>query len=97
MLPSDAISTEKVKYWDTLEEIPKARYLDKLKVIQDKDPYKMQKGEWSNDMKTWPEVAYSDIINYLVYMQSAYTLAELKAYKSLLAYNYFVTKLDIQL
>ena len=40
----------------------------------------------------WPEVTYSDIVNYLVYTQSAYTLAELKGYRSLQGYNYFISR-----
>jgi hypothetical protein len=39
-----------------------------------KDPYEMEKAEWSADMSEWPEVTYPDIVNYLVYTQSAYTL-----------------------
>jgi hypothetical protein len=42
-------------------------------------------------MSESPEVTYPDIVNYLVYTQSAYTLAELKAYKSLQGYNYFIS------
>ena len=67
----------------------KARYLEKLQAIDNKDPYEMD--GWSAEMATWPEVSYPDIVNYLVYTQSMYTLAELKAYKSLEAYNYFVS------
>ncbi|CAC5403234.1 unnamed protein product [Mytilus coruscus] len=78
-------------YRDGLDTITKARYLDKLKGIGDKDPYEMQKSEFSADMAHWPEVTYPDIVNYLVYTQSAYTLNELKAYKSLQGYNYFIS------
>nr|XP_022307471.1 uncharacterized protein LOC111113467 [Crassostrea virginica] len=81
----------KVRYRDTLETITRARYMEKLRPIDDKDPYEMEKSEWTTDMMNWPEVTYPDIVNYLVYTQSAYTLAELKAYKSLQAYNYFVS------
>ena len=81
----------KVRYLDTLETITRARYMEKLRPIDDKDPYEMEKSEWTTDMMNWPEVTYPDIVNYLVYTQSAYTLAELKAYKSLQAYNYFVS------
>ena len=80
----------KTSYREGLDTITKARYDDKLKIIDGKDPYEMDKSEWSGDMSDWPDVAYPDIVNYLVFTQSAYTLAELKAYKSLQAYNYFV-------
>jgi len=54
--------------------------MDKLKEIDGNDPYEMENTEWSADMSEWPAVTYPDIVNYLVYTQSAYTLAELKAY-----------------
>ena len=41
--------------------------------------------EWQH----WPEVEYADIYNYLVATPSAYTQDQLKAYKSLDAYNFF--------
>lgn len=50
----------------------------------------MGKADWSSNMSEWPDVTYPDIVNYLVYTQSAYSLAELKAYKSLQAYSHFV-------
>lgn len=81
----------KKMYRDTLDVMTKARYLDKLKIIDNKDPYEVDKAEWSSDMSKWPEVCYPDIVNYLVYSQSAYTLVELKAYKSLQSYNYFIS------
>lgn len=42
------------------------------------------------NIESWPDLCYPDIVNYVVYCQSAYTLAELKAYKSLQAYNYYI-------
>ena len=39
----------------------------------------------------WPEVTYPDIVNYLIHTTSTYTLNELKAYKSLESYNYFIS------
>ena len=82
----------KISYRDSLDTITKARYVDKLNEIDGKDPYEMEKAEWSADMSEWPEVTYPDIVHYLVYTQSAYTLAELKAYKSLQGYNYFISE-----
>jgi hypothetical protein len=90
---SSDLSDPKVKdsYQNSLDVIPRARYVEKLRSIGGKDPYEMEKSEWTADMTHWPDVSYPDIVNYLVYTQSAYTLAELKAYKSLQAYNYFVS------
>ena len=78
-------------YRDRLEPITKARYMEKIKQINGKDPYEMSKDEWKLDFQDWPDVTYPDIVNYLVYQQSAYTLAELKAFKSLESYNYFTS------
>lgn len=47
--------------------------------------------EWSNNLDLVPDVTYPDIFNYLVLTKSAYTLQEFKAYKSLEAYNFFVS------
>lgn len=81
-----------VLYRDTLDTITKARYLDKLKIIDGKDPYEVNKGEWKKtDIEKWPDLCYPDIVNYLVCSQSVYTLDQLKAYKSLQAYNYFIS------
>ena len=44
----------------------------------------------SSDYDGLPSITYPDIVNYLVNAQSPYTMAELKAYKSLDVYNLFV-------
>ena len=67
-----------VLYRDTLDTITKARYLDKLKIIDGKDPYEVDKGEWKKtDIEKWPDLCYPDVVNYLVCSQSVYTLDEL--------------------
>ena len=38
----------------------------------------------------WPSVAYADIYNYLINTVSKYTHEMLKAYKSIVSYNFFV-------
>ena len=83
-------SDAKVRYRDSLDVITRARYEEKLKKINGNDPYEMEKCEWTADMTNWPEVTCPDIVNYLFFSQSVYTLEELKSYKSLQAYNYFV-------
>ena len=75
---SDPIHLGKTLYWDGLNTITRARYFEKIKEIDDIDPYELEKNEWSSNMTKWPEVIYPDIVNYLVYNLSAYTLAELK-------------------
>jgi hypothetical protein len=59
-----------VLYRDTLDTITKARYLDKLKIIDGEDPYEVNKGEWKKtDIEKWPDLCYPDIVNYLVCSQ----------------------------
>ena len=56
------------------------------------DPY-LQQTPTSNSLvewQHWPEVEYPDIYHYLVAIPGAYTQDQLKAYKSLDAYNFFV-------
>jgi len=38
----------------------------------------------------WPDVSYPDVFNYLIETTSEYTHEQLKAYKSLEAYNYLM-------
>lgn len=83
--------TLKVPYMDTLDAVCRARYVDKLKEIDSKDPYQMENGEWRTDIELYPNTSYPDIVNYLVNGVSAYSLEQLKGYKSLEAYNYFIS------
>lgn len=67
----------------------KERYLAKLTIIDGKDPYMLS--SWSEDVQILPNVTYPDIVNYLLFSPSSYTLDDLKSYKGLDAYNYFVS------
>lgn len=80
----------KQKYVDTLDNITKERYLAKISLIGDIDPYEVG-NNLDNTHDGLPDITYPDIVNYLVFTQSAYTLDQLKAYKSLEAYNYVVS------
>ena len=69
----------------------KARYLRKLDLIGGADPYELAPSSWINDdPESLPSVCYPDIVNYLVFSPSPYTAEDLKAYKSLEAYNQMV-------
>lgn len=77
---------------DCLDAASKKRYEEKIKVILNEDPYKFNKNQMSSNPECFPKIAWGDIVNYLVFGKSAYTLKEFKAFKSLEAYNHFVCK-----
>lgn len=82
--------TARSSYFDTLDADSKKRYVVKIGIIGGQDPYKLESSDVSADPKTLPSVNYPDIVNYLVYSPSPYTLEDLKCYKGLEAYNQFV-------
>ena len=75
----------------------KARYLEKINLLfgdNPTDPYLIEKEVFYSVLESkaasLPNLAYPDIYYYLVHNISAYTDEELKAYKSLEAYNFFM-------
>ena len=73
------------------------RYKAKLQLVGcSKDPFCLLGAKTpigANDVlewHQWPDVLYADIYNYLIETTSEYTHEQLKAYKSLYGYNYFV-------
>ena len=77
-------------YSDSLSGACKTRYFHKIGLVGGRDPYEIASKDWSNDKSRWPELDYFDIVNYLVYSLSHYTMTEMRSYKSLDSYNYFV-------
>ena len=61
----------------------------KKQLIENKDPYiyTLSENEFSVDFGNFPSISYPDIINYLVFRPSPYSVDDIKAYKSLEAYN----------
>ena len=51
----------------------------------------LKKSECSEDLADYPSVEYPDIVNYLVLQTSWITGQQMKAYKSMDAYNFFVS------
>ncbi|XP_016366014.1 uncharacterized protein LOC107706719 [Sinocyclocheilus rhinocerous] len=76
-------------YRDKLNVNAKQRYFEKLKTINDVDPYELPAPEWISDPEALPPLTYPDIVNYLVFGLSAYTITQFKCYKSLDAYEQF--------
>ena len=67
------------------------RYSDKIALIGGYNPYSIKKNDRIDDIKMYPGLAYPEIVNYLLFTQSAYTSDEVQNYKSLAAYNEFVS------
>ena len=76
-------------YWLTLDAATKARYREK--VLCGFDPYKVKKGDYSEDFGLLPAVQYPDIVNYFVLQCSWETMKEMKAFMAIEAYNFFVS------
>ena len=54
------------------------------------DPYTLAEN-WKDNVKLLPDITWADIYNYLINTPSLYTNKNLKVYKSLEAYNFFVS------
>ena len=78
-------------YVRQLDYEARKRYCSKLEIDGGKfpDPYSIQEDQWIDDAEKWPDLEYGDIYNYLIDMPGPYTKENLKAYKSLEAYNFF--------
>jgi len=59
---------------------------------QKKKQYKaLPQEEWVDDVTKWLTVLYGDVYNYLIESKGQYTQQSLRAFKSLEAFNYFVS------
>ena len=77
-------------YFVGLEGPAKSRYQEKVTVCGF-DPYALRKSDFSENIELLPKVQYPDIVNYLVLQTSWATKTQMKAYKSMDAYNFFVS------
>ena len=80
-----------LNYIDSLSFSTRKRYLGKLKIGGQvlNDPYSMDEDCWCDDMTKWPELLFGDIYTYSINTKGLFMKENLKAYKSLEAYNYF--------
>ena len=78
-------------YFFSLKFAERKRYLEKLKIDGHElgDPFAMEGEQWSEDLTMWPELEFGDLYTYLIESKGVYTKENLKAYKSLEAYNYY--------
>ena len=67
----------------------KPRYADKLSLCDGSDLYLLTKTDFSTNFHDFPNLQFSDISTYLVLQTSFYTAKQMKAFKSLEAYNFF--------
>lgn len=51
----------------------------------------LKKSDFESDISLWPSIEYPDIVNYLVLQTSWVTKTQMKAYKSMEGYNFFVS------
>lgn len=80
-------------YFENLENDDKDRYIKKLTLTDGTllpDPYNISTG-WESDVLRLPDITWPDICSYLIDTPSDFTKDKLKAYKSLEAYNFFVS------
>ena len=78
-------------YFSKLDLKAKERYKEKIKLIENVDPYTLQKEAFTENIDCFPKVTYPDIVNYFLFAPSPLTKEQLKAYKSLESYNQFVS------
>ena len=78
-------------YFNSLDYEAQKRYIAKLTVGEEDlpDPYGIPDGMWLDDTTKWPSLEFGDLYMYLIESKSSYTKENLRAYKSLEAYNYF--------
>ena len=79
-------------YFNELQKEHKAKYKRKLTLTNGQllpDPYGIVEN-WKSDAKLIPDVSWGDMYNYLVNSPSEYTHDNLKTYKSLEVFNFFV-------
>lgn len=84
------VNTQYSDYFAGLEGPAKLRYQEKITVCGF-DPYALRKSDFSENIELLPKVQYPDIVNYLVLQTSWATKTQMKAYKSMDAYNFFVS------
>lgn len=79
-------------YYKSLNNEDKIQYMKKLTLENGQnvlpDPFSIVK--WDNDILLLPDVSYVDLLDYLINTPSEFTKENMKTYKSLEAYNFFL-------
>ena len=86
MAAADAANGTKVRsaYFKGLDMKFQHWYVGKI------DPYLLKKKDFSYSLEALPSIEFPDVCNYILLETSFYTNKQMKAYKSLEAFNYFV-------
>ena len=74
-------------YFNKLDPPTQKRYKEKLEIIGNIDPYSASDSHFSVKIGNFPSICYPDIANYLVFSPRPFSADDMKAYKSLEAYN----------
>ena len=77
-------------YVDNLNAEERKNYSEKLKIINNINPYSAGSNFFSESMEMWPDIEFPDIVAYLLCSTSRFTKEQIKAYRSLESYQYFV-------
>ncbi|XP_013401791.1 uncharacterized protein LOC106167536 [Lingula anatina] len=78
----------KDSYRELLEGDVRRRYEEKIVDIG-KDPYEIEKKDFTKDKKFWPHVNSVDLFDFLILRKSFYSSDQLRSYKALEAYRLF--------
>ena len=73
--------------FNKLDPPTQKRYKEKLEIIGNIDPYSVPDSHFSVKICDFPSICYPDIVNYLAFSPSPFSADDMKAYKSLEAYN----------
>ncbi|MEQ2183434.1 hypothetical protein GOODEAATRI_032457 [Goodea atripinnis] len=78
-------------YCRDLDPVSRRRYKQLIDRYVGCDPYLIKLSEFSRKPQDLPLIEAVDITNYLVLQTSHYTKQQMKAYKSLEAYDFFIS------
>ena len=74
-------------YFNKLDPPTQKRYKEKLEIIGNIDTYSAPDSHFSVKIGNFPSICYPDIVNYLVFSPRLFFADDMKAFKSLEAYN----------
>lgn len=82
---------ERSAYYQSLPLDIKGRYDQKVKIIDDIDPYLLEFNvqDLMSLPSSFPEISMMDMVNYFILTHSFYTGQQMKAYKSLQAFKFY--------